>query len=210
MPQVIFHKDAHWMLGIWKITETSKALAEMLPPSPEELHAARLFGSASRRKEWLATRVLLQDMCGEYKEISYRPNGAPYLTDGSHEISISHTKGYAALMLSDTGKVGIDMEFVSQRILKVKEHFLSPEERAFIDPNHEVLHLLICWCAKEAIYKLLGREGVEFSRDLQIQPFSFDLLGRLQVREYLTGEQQLIEVQYIVSSDYVLTTTYAE
>ncbi len=209
MPLLIYHKEKNWTLGIWKITETANELIERLPLSPDELRAGRAFGSASRRKEWLATRVLLQEMCGEYKEICYKENGAPYLADGSCPISISHTKGYAAVMLGGHGacQVGIDIEYPSKRILRVKEHFLSPEEQGFIDPLHEETHLLICWCAKEAVYKLLGMDGVEFKRDLQVQPFPFDSLGNLEVRELFTPGGSLIGVRYIVANDYILTTT---
>lgn len=212
MPLIAYHKETNWSFGIWKITETANELIDHLPSSPEELQAARQFSSASRRKEWLATRVLLQELCGEHKEIRYKESGEPYLADGSYQISISHTKGYAAVMLGEPSKcrVGIDMEYLSKRVLKVKDHFLSSEERSFIDPQHEANHLLICWCAKEAIYKMLGKEGVEFSRDLQVQPFPFDLIGSLKVRELVTPEAKLYSVRYIVANDYVLTTISSE
>lgn len=206
MPLFLFHKESNWMLGLWKITETASALIERLPHSAEELRAARRFGSLSRQKEWLATRVLLQELCGEYKEIRYRPDGAPYLADGSHAISISHTRGYAAVMLSSPDRrVGIDIEYPSRRVLKVQDRFLSPQEKNFIDPAHEVNHLLVCWCVKEALYKLLGKEGLQFDRDLELLPFPLQSFGDIEVLSRVTPPgESLLSVRYVVTDDYVI------
>ncbi len=211
MPLFLFHKESNWMLGLWKITETANALIERLPHSAEELRTARRFGSLSRQKEWLATRVLLQELCGEYKEIRYRPDGAPYLADGSHAISISHTRGYAAVMLSSAGqRIGIDIEYPSRRVLKVQDHFLSPQEKSFIDPAHEATQMLVCWCAKEALYKLLGKEGLQFDRDLEIQPFSLRSFDDIEIRERVTPEASLLSVRYVVTKDYVIAMASEE
>mgnify|MGYP000016543064 CR=1 FL=1 len=63
------------------------------------------------RLEWLAVRVLLYTLSGEEKEIAYHPSGKPYLADASASLSISHTKGYVAVVLGLPGReVGIDIE----------------------------------------------------------------------------------------------------
>lgn len=92
-----------------------------LLPHREKYEAdIRVFTAESRKLERLAVRVLLYVMLGEEKEIGYHPNGKPYLADSSFSISISHTKGYVAVLLGRPEKeVGIDIEFYGERVRKV-------------------------------------------------------------------------------------------
>lgn len=55
-------------------------------------------------------------MLQEDKEIGYSSEGKPHLTDNSSFISISHTKGYVAVILSSVAPVGIDIEQYGQRV----------------------------------------------------------------------------------------------
>ena len=68
-------------------------------------------------------------MLGEEKEIGYRSSGKPYLADGSASISISHTKGYVAVLLGGPEKeVGIDVECYGERVRKVAHKFVREDE----------------------------------------------------------------------------------
>ena len=102
----------------------------------------------TRKLEWLAVRVLLYTMLGEEKEIHYYSNGGPYLADGSFSISISHTKGYVAVLLSEPGKrVGIDIECYSERVRKVAHKFMREDEKKFLIQrygNLVVVASLVC------------------------------------------------------------------
>ena len=71
----------------------------MLPHQEVYREGMRRFTAAHRRLEWLAVRVLLYTLSGEEKEIAYHPSGKPYLADDSASLSISHTKGYVAVVL---------------------------------------------------------------------------------------------------------------
>ena len=51
----------------------------------------------SRRAEWLAVRLLVKELFGSECEVAYHPTGRPYLKHGTAHISISHTKGFAAV-----------------------------------------------------------------------------------------------------------------
>ena len=88
------HTGPLW--GIWKIEESSEVLLSLLRNREEYLPQLELIRTEQRRREWLACRVLLQELTGGPVCVAYRPNGAPYLSGSSLHISISHTKGYAS------------------------------------------------------------------------------------------------------------------
>lgn len=205
MSVLSFHKEDRWQLGIWQIEETIEELLEMLPPDQHYREQIKQFTSSVRRREWLASRVLLQEMCGGHKEIGYLESHRPYLKDGSYRLSISHTKGYVAVMLSRDYQVGVDIEYLSGRVRNLRHHFLSYEENKMINPEREVEHLLVCWCTKETLFKILDKMGVRFSYDLRIQPFTLAYRGTLQAQEMLTPEKHVYTVHYQISKDYVVT-----
>lgn len=205
MSVLSFQKEERWKLGIWQIEETIEELLEMLPPEMNYGEQVEQFTSVVRRREWLAARVLLQEMCGEHKEIAYMESHRPYLKDGSYRLSISHTKGYVAVMISPDYEVGVDIEYISGRVRHLRHRFLSHEENKMIHSEREIEQLLVCWCTKETLFKILDKMGVRFSYDLRIHPFVLAHRGTLQAQELLTPEKHIYSVSYLVSKQYVVT-----
>lgn len=191
-------------IGIWKIEESPADLLALLDRKEEYLPFLDRLKADTRQKEWLATRVLLKEMMGEEMRIAYRPDGAPYLPDSALYISISHTKGYAAVLLQEVPAAGIDIEQRANRVLKIRSRFVTPDEEAEIDPIHEVEHLLIHWCAKEALFKMIGQENVDFLEHLHIHPFPYAESGRFMASETLTSEAGSYSMAYSVAPDFVL------
>ena len=123
MPLLMKHTGPLW--GIWKIEESSEVLLSLLRNREEYLPQLELIRAEQRRREWLACRVLLQELTGGPACIAYRPNGAPYLSGSSLHISISHTKGYAAVLLQNRPAAGIDIEYHSGRVSKIRSRFMK-------------------------------------------------------------------------------------
>ena len=134
------HTGPLW--GIWKIEESSEVLLSLLRNREEYLPQLELIRTEQRRREWLACRVLLQELTGGPVCVAYRPNGAPYLSGSSLHISISHTKGYAAVLLQNRPAAGIDIEYHSGRVSRIRSRFMNPEEEAGIDKEHETEHCM--------------------------------------------------------------------
>ncbi len=193
-------------IGIWKIEETTEEMWSLLQHKEWYQPEFSRIKAEQRRKEWLATRLLLKEMLGHEAIIHHRPNGAPFLSETEmKQLSISHTKDFVAIMLSDKTKAaGIDIEYRSDRIRKVRSRFLNAEEQ-FIDPTHETEHLLICWCAKETLYKTINRQEVDFCRHLHIQPFAYTEQGRLIAFETCSESSQHVVLQFRVEKDFVIT-----
>lgn len=189
--------------GLWKIEETADELWELLRQKSVYQPFLSRLRTEKRKQEWLASRVLLENLAGGTVRIGYEPNGSPYLPGSPLSISISHTRGYAAVLLQETPAAGTDIEYRSDRVLKIRHRFLSPAENAAIDPLHAVEHLLVYWCAKETLFKMIRREGVDFISHLHIEPFEYALSGRIEVNETHSSQPVFFRLAYEIRSDFV-------
>ena len=168
-------------LGLWRIEDTIDDIIATDNRLAGVVDKIEHFHSESRRKEVLAVYGLLFAMTDntclriEHDDLS-RP-----VIDGYH-VSISHTRGYAALLLSTRHKVAIDIE------------------------NDEVADSLyaklIHWSAKETIYKLFANENLDFF-DMRIAPFDQREEGDIEVDDLKIEKKQ--SVHYLCNDKYVLT-----
>ena len=199
------HQSPLW--GIWKIEENWEVLLQQLEYSDVYLPFLSRYKSASRKSEWLAVRVLLKELTGSEMSISYRNSGAPYLPDSALHISISHTKGFAAVLLSPDKPVGIDIEYCSERIHRIKSRFLSEDEFELLGVNPATDKLLVCWSAKETVYKMMGQNSADLQNDIQIielHPSSPDC-GIIMVKESMSSQSSIFQIEYIITPDFVVT-----
>ena len=190
--------------GIWKLEEASDELLSLLKNKESYKSQLDLIHSESRRREWLACRVLLQELVDSSVLIAYRSNGAPYLLNSPLHISISHTKGYVAVLLQAQSVVGIDIEYRSTRVQKIRSRFMSEKEERALDKRNETEHLLLHWCAKETLFKMIGQENVDFQKHLHVCPFFYNSEGTLQVQETRTEKNEVFDLNYWVQPDFVV------
>lgn len=202
MPLIFRHNAP--LFGIWKIEESSDLLLSSLDFREEYVPFIQNLKTEKRKQEWLACRVLLKELLGEELPISYHPDGAPFLAGSSLFLSISHTNGYAAVLLQEQPGAGIDIEYRSARVLKIRSRFMSQEEEAGVDPGHEAEHLLIHWCAKEALFKMIRQENVDFREHLHIMPFQYSTSGRIQAYETHSIYKRSYTLEYRIYPDFVL------
>lgn len=190
------HQYADCLIGVWKIDESEENLLVSLPAECSEDIAA--FKNATRRKEYLAVRRLLSEMLGGYTKISYSPNGKPRIQSG--HISISHTKGYASVIYSARYDVGIDIEYISDRVNKIRSYFLNPnEEKLFNDASSP----LIAWCTKETLFKIINVDdlSIDFKSDIHLTAF-----GDKYVAAYETAtiDRSSYKLSYKLTDDFAL------
>ncbi len=206
MPLFLQHTEPSYRWGIWKTDETLDDLLVMLPHKEVYREGMQRFTSEHRRLEWIAVRVLLYTLLGEEKEIAYFPNGKPYLADASASISISHTKGYVAVLLGTPDKeVGIDIEQYGERVRRVAHKFMREDEEASLFRGTEIWSLLLHWSAKETMFKCMNASDVDFREHMRVLPFSVGESGIFSAEEYRTAEKCKFTIYYYLSSDFVLT-----
>ncbi len=162
-------------LGVWKITESANKLLPLLTLQKEEIETYDRFSNENRKKQWIASRLILAELFKDNKiSITYKDNGKPHLSCGERNISISHTAEFVAVIVSSNAQLGIDIEKIQPRILRVRHKFVSEAESKFIDESSSLLEqLYVIWSAKETLYKLHGIGNLDFRTNLNIEPFSF-------------------------------------
>lgn len=206
MPLFLQNSESDCRWGIWKTDETSDELLSMLPHADVYKVGVQRFTAEHRCLEWLAVRVLLYTLLGEEKEIAYHPNGKPYLADESASISISHTKGYVAVVVGESGKeVGIDIEQYSERVCRVAHKFMREDEKPSTFLGTETWSLLLHWSAKETMFKCMNASEVDFREHMRIFPFSVSESGNFSAEEYRTAEKYRFTIRYYIFPDFVLT-----
>ena len=187
------------------ITEPSDELLSQLEQKAWYMPALSKMGM-HRQCEWLTVRVLLKKIIGEEKQISYTSAGKPYLADSSYYISISHTKGHVAVAVDKNYPVAIDIEQISPRVEKLRSRFMNEAEEQHLSQNLPLIHSLLHWSAKEAIYKYMDENDIEFKSQLHIHPFE-PVMGEWQefrAHETRTERQQNFVIDYLVEKEYVL------
>lgn len=205
MALFLSYKEPCFQWGIWKIDESVEALLENLPERVYYEHELQRFNAPHRRLEWLSVRMLLFHLLGEHKKICYEPSGKPYLSDHSSFISISHTKGYVAVILSSDRRVGIDIEQYSQRVHKVAHKYMRADEPISCYKDDTTWSLLLHWSAKEVMFKCMDTAEVDFRHHLQIEPFIPRKQGVFVGHEYRTEQQQAFRINYLIHPDFVMT-----
>ena len=128
-------------------------------------------------------------------DITHNEAGKP-LFRGYH-ISITHTKGYAALMLSKTQEVAVDIEHFSDRVERVVDKFLRPDEKA-----EGLDSLLVHWCAKETVFKLFSEDNLLF-QDMRVEPF--DTMADWACDVENLKRKQKAHVDFELTMEFVLT-----
>jgi hypothetical protein len=108
-------------IGIWEITETLQTLIVQLGNSIEEPSKNNLKKEV-HQLQWYASRLLLKYLFNEAKIILNKDehNKPSLLIDGQpYAISITHAGKYAAVSVARNRKLGIDLEKVDERILRL-------------------------------------------------------------------------------------------
>jgi 4'-phosphopantetheinyl transferase len=168
------------VLGVWKIEEDIPALLEMVDMSAEDLKRYDLFRSTSRKLEFLSVRALLAEMLDRNARIVYNKNNKPFIKDGSHFISISHSNKLTSIIISKDERVGIDLEYMRVNINAFSSKFVNKREKITRRWADRTYHLYIHWCAKETIYKICDKEGINIINDITIEPFEVRESGEIK------------------------------
>lgn len=192
-------------IAIWKIEENERELLEKfdLLRSKYEKEIEQ-FTSQKRKLEFLSVRALLKDLIGEANYICYNTDNKPSLLDNKLRISISHTNGYASIILHSQNIVGIDIEEKRDKIFRIKHKFLKYEELQNINSTNSRDHLLLHWSTKEAVYKMMNEPSIDFLEEIHIKPFPLAESGFIQAFETKTKNSIHFNLQYKIFNDFVL------
>ncbi len=145
-----------------------KGLQILHIPNGVEVYILPLSGTEGTRaeRERTAEGALVVHLYGEDARLMHHETGAPYIENGTRQrfaVSISHSKKTLCLARNTkrvgafAPSVGVDVEMVKERIFRLKDKYLTAWEQEQMELTQESLTL--CWCAKEAIYKIVGKDA---------------------------------------------------
>ena len=118
---------------VWEINESINDLKSRLVLSEDSLKLLNQKQSEIHKVQFLAVRHLIKYLSINPQNLKYDSLGKPFF-ENNYKISISHSGIYVAVIISDTA-VGIDIETIDDRILKIKSKFLETELKYPIELN---------------------------------------------------------------------------
>lgn len=191
-------------LAVWEITETESELEAQLNYSATMKEQLRPITNPARRLEWMASRLLVQLLTHYDANVIHSDCGQPSVRESDLNLSITHTRGYAAVLISPEKPVGIDIEHPSPRIVKLAGRFVNQHEEKQIANMSRETGCALVWCAKEAVYKALDVPGIIFKDDITIDKLSDKPEGSLHAQVLHGKINEGFELQYIESPQYYL------
>ena len=152
-------------VSLWEITESWSELFELFENEAEINTVIRSIKSESKKKQFLASRLLLKMEFGDWKTL-HSLNGKPRPTNNSIEISITHDRGIAGIIKS-INPCGIDIQEITPKVIRVKSKFINENDIYFLSEKERDLTVL--WCAKEVLYKINGKPNIFFKEHMIIE-----------------------------------------
>lgn len=144
-------------LGAWSMDESVEDLFSCNAVSVSLRKEIDVVRSAQRRLEMASVHALVYHIFGKDMQIRHDGDGKPCLCNGFN-IGISHTKGCAAVIVSEDKEVAVDVEYMDERVERVVGRLLRDDEKA-VTLFEKILH----WCAKETLYKLYSADHLALS-----------------------------------------------
>lgn len=193
--------------AVYNIPNTSDLPTDFLS-FREKLTLANI-SREQKRQEWQSARLAVKaalDCIGlPYPGFYKDEYGKSHAMNEHGFVSLTHTKGLAAAIFHLEIPVGIDLEYIRPKILRVGPKFLSDQELAFMRDD-EMLHT-IAWSAKESIFKCQGKKGVSLKEHIVLEPFDKDqdiIHGKISGTEFSNHRYR---VKVHCEDDFVLTYT---
>ncbi len=194
----------------------------------EEHQQLTRYSFEKRRQEWFLGRICAKQATLELLNgrngvkalqpldlsIGVNPGGRPYVqvarsnaVPGHLDISISHShQKVAGLACRD--HCGVDIQYLSDTLFKVKDRYCNGTEAALLDSTaeDELIQLGLLWVAKEALRKCLNSDGhpgflamqldsIRPERDYRKLDFTLDKpyshLGTVSVITHVHGDYAL-------------------
>ncbi len=194
----------------------------------KELIRLNQFTYEKRHNEWLGGRICSkqclhnfleqydsQNLIPEHQQyqVASDESGRPFFSGSKDvnfsfpELSISHSKDFAAAMVSKT-YCGIDIQHPAENLFRVKERFITEGEEELLQevlPQLSTLqHLTLLWAGKEAVKKMLSPEGIPGFHELTLQKISPHDASNAVLTFSKTGKAPLPVTAGILDNEYGL------
>jgi 4'-phosphopantetheinyl transferase len=200
-------QESAW--GLWQITESSSNLFSLLKPNGDDLKKINMIGLDSKKAESMACRLtaneILRSWGKEYEGIGSDDNGKPCLINSPFHISLSHSRKYAAAIISRKPYAAIDLEMIQPKLTVVAPRILNEGELK--EANADLTKLCIYWCCKEVIYKSHSNRKINFRNEISIHPFLLMENGECTGELKLSSSSLSFNIKYFLYDNYIIAYT---
>ena len=184
---------------IWEISESVQDLKSNVVLSEYSIKLLNQKKSEIQKKQFLAIRNIFKLLSIEDNEVKYDQVGKPIFSQNKI-LSISHSGNYATVITSDN-PVGIDIEKISDKAMKIKQKFLHIELNYPLELNNKIS--LVYWNIKESIYKAVGITGIDFKKNILAPPL--DTTSSKCKSWYVNNDEiYSFETHFRISKNYTL------
>ena len=192
-------------IAVWQVTETEEELLKLSSVPTDEMEDISLIRNEDQRRQKLAVRALLNEVFEEKMYLNHHDNGKPYLENCVTNIIITHTDKYVAIIISDDDELGIDIESLDRNFAPVEQKALSEDEIDDLDDDKKNEQLAIYWCAKEAIFKRMSQNRVNFAEQIEVEKFNLKKEGELEATFIHKDEyEEEFDLEYMMFDRHVL------
>jgi 4'-phosphopantetheinyl transferase EntD len=187
---------------------------ETLPPMGNHLFTPRELAKSSkmgprRKKSFTASRIALKSLTRQLGLVEEQradrvietlgpDNQRPCLGESGLYCSVSHSSRFV-VAVAHRHPVGVDIEEVSNRILRIGHLFLSPGELQLLSQNGLDFSLAATriWSIKESAAKALGFHLFQAFREVEVikmenEASSIKVQGKIYPVKHTEGEGQVI------------------
>ena len=184
---------------IWEINESLQNLESKIVLSENSLKLLNQKKSEIQKKQFLAIRNIFKILSIKDNEVKYDKAGKPIFSQNK-ALSISHSGNYAAVIMSDHS-VGIDIETINDRILKIKGRYLETELNYPLELNTQTS--LIYWNIKESVFKAVDKPGIDFKKNILVPPLD---IKKNVVRSWYVDDDKIysFDTRFKISKKYTL------
>ena len=184
---------------LWEINESVQELKSkaVLSKDSSKLLAQKL--TEIHKKQFLAIRNIFRYLKIDDKFLKYDKAGKPVFSENK-TLSISHSGNYAAVIIS-SHSVGIDIEKINSKAMKIKHKFLHIELNYPQELNNQIS--LVYWNIKESIYKAVGITGIDFKKNILALPLD---INSTKCKSWYVNNDDIysFETYFRISKNYTL------
>lgn len=189
-------------IGLWEIAEKN-----------EFFHTSLGFCTTKKSllkdAQSLAGKLILTELDSDFKinNCDNRTSAKPVYLNNQFYFNISHSGKNAVAILSKDKEVGIDLEFCSEKIIKIQSRFLNREELQLLNQysvKNQIAIVTLFWTVKEAVLKWIGDNSFDYLNDIIIE--KFDPNGEKKVTVKLKkNKNKFVDVHYFKFNNYYVS-----
>ena len=132
-----------------------------------DLSDLKKIKNLARKIEWMTIRSMLHSIHSKEDDIVYNQNGKPSFKKSSTNLSISHSKKMVAISIDQLHATGIDIQFIIDKIVTIKQKFLNDVEQKAT--SNDPLVLTYYWSIKEALFKVYGKKDAFLKNNFEVK-----------------------------------------